>query len=75
MGVAQVAPTPISAVLDSLDDPDLRVLAWRLYSLERGGFSVTPATIIAKDHRIDTHLAIRMKDQGCPEELVAEILS
>lgn len=66
---------PISEVLAELEDEDLRVYAWRLYSLERAGFAVAPAVQIAKDKNIDLRQAERMKEQGCPDNLVALILT
>ena len=65
----------IGQILDDLPDEPMRIYAWRLYRLERAGFSVAPAVLLANDKRVDVQRACAMREAGCSDALVVEILT
>lgn len=66
----------LAEVMNELEgDEGLKVFAWRLFCLERAGYDVGQATLIARDARIDLHLAVALPSRGCPHERAVEILT
>ena len=66
----------IGEILEELrDEPEMQVYAWRLHCLEQAGFNVGPAVLIARERMADLRKALRMHSQGCPDTLVAHILT
>jgi hypothetical protein len=51
-----------------------RVERWRAEELERAGFPVDTAIILAGRTDIDLHAAVRLVQRGCAPDLAAEIL-
>ena len=51
-----------------------RIEQWRAEELERAGYPVRDAAMLAARHDIDLHLAIALVDQGCPVPVALEIL-
>ncbi len=51
-----------------------QVERWRLESLERGGYDMESATVIAASPEVDLHAAIALLARGCPVDLALQIL-
>jgi hypothetical protein len=51
-----------------------RIEQWRAEELERAGYSVRDAALLAARHDVDLHLAIDLVGHGCPHEVALEIL-
>jgi hypothetical protein len=51
-----------------------QVERWRLESLERAGYDVESAAVLAASHEVDLHRAIQLLQQGCPVEVALQIL-
>jgi hypothetical protein len=58
----------------ALDSELERIEQWRAEELERAGYSVRDAELIAARHDVDLHLAIDLVRQGCPIQVALEIL-
>jgi hypothetical protein len=62
------------------DDPeavrgeDERVLSWRHATLLAAGYEPGHALTLALRSDVDLHLAVRMRERGCPPETAARIL-
>lgn len=53
----------------------LDVLNWRFEQLERAGFPVGAAIVLAERGDIDLHVAVGLLARGCPAELAVAILT
>jgi len=53
---------------------DEKVERWRAEALERAGYDITSAAMLAIRPDIDLHRAISLVEQGCPPELAIQIL-
>ena len=51
-----------------------RIEQWRGEELERAGYPVRDAAMLAARHDVDLHLAIDLVDRGCPVPVALEIL-
>jgi hypothetical protein len=51
-----------------------RVERWRAETLERAGYDMTAAAVLAIRTDVDLHLAIELIEQGCAPELALRIL-
>ena len=51
-----------------------RIELWRAEELERAGYPVRDAELLAVRHDIDLHLAIDLVRQGCPVPVALQIL-
>lgn len=47
---------------------------WRLESLERAGYDIEAATVIAASPEVDLHTAVSLIEHGCSVELALQIL-
>ncbi len=47
---------------------------WRLESLERAGYDLESAAILAASHEVDLHRATDLLARGCPVGLALQIL-
>jgi hypothetical protein len=47
---------------------------WRLDSLERAGYDVESAAVLAASPEVDLHLAVSLLKRGCPVALALQIL-
>ena len=47
---------------------------WRLDSLERAGYDVESAAVLAASPEVDLHRAVLLLKQGCSVELALQIL-
>jgi hypothetical protein len=51
-----------------------RVERWRAMELERAGYGLSAAALLAASAEVDLHHAIDLLRRGCPEELALQIL-
>ena len=51
-----------------------RVERWRTEALERVGYDLDSAALLAARHDVDLHRAIELVEQGCPPEMALKIL-
>jgi len=51
-----------------------RVEQWRLASLERAGYDLESAAVLAASPEVDLHSAVTLLEQGCPVPLALRIL-
>lgn len=51
-----------------------RVELWRLASLERAGYDVESAAVLAASPEVDLHLAVSLLERGCSVDLALQIL-
>ena len=57
------------------EDPEIeRIEQWRVEELERAGYPVRAAAVLAARHDVDLHLAVDLLRQGCPAEVAVQIL-
>jgi hypothetical protein len=57
--------------------PDLElelVERWRQESLERAGYDVEAASVLAASPEVDLHAAVEILQRGCPVHLALQIL-
>ncbi len=47
---------------------------WRLDSLERAGYDVESAAVLAASPEVDLHRAVSLLERGCTVELALQIL-
>jgi hypothetical protein len=47
---------------------------WRLESLERAGYDLEAAAVLAASHDVDLHAAVGLLQRGCPIHLALQIL-
>jgi hypothetical protein len=58
----------------SLESEVERIEQWRAEELERAGYPVRDAAMLAGRHDVDLHLAIDLVAQGCPVPVALQIL-
>lgn len=63
-----------AAELTYVNDELERVELWRAQELERAGYRVKDAAVLAQRHDVDLHQAVELVTRGCPPELAAQIL-
>ena len=51
-----------------------RIELWRAEELERAGYPVRDAALLAGRHDVDLHQAINLIAQGCPAPVALQIL-
>ena len=69
-------------VLESMSQTDLiepefeldRVEQWRVFSLERAGYDVESAAVLAASQDVDLHRAVSLLERGCSVTLALQIL-
>lgn len=54
---------------------DLNVLNWRFAELERAGYPVELATLLAENSEVDLHFATDLLERGCSVERALRILT
>jgi hypothetical protein len=64
----------ITSQLDGLGTEDERVFSWRHASLLAAGYDHRLAFKLALRRDVDLHLALRLRERGCPSETAARIL-
>jgi hypothetical protein len=63
-----------TAHITELDFEVDRVEQWRLASLERAGYDLESAAVLAASPEVDLHDAVMLLEQGCPVDLALRIL-
>lgn len=63
-----------AANITELDFALDRVEQWRLASLERAGYDLESAAVLAASPEVDLHLAVTLLERGCPVDLALRIL-
>jgi hypothetical protein len=63
-----------TAHIAELDFEVDRVEQWRLASLERAGYDMESAAVLAASPEVDLHAAVTLLEQGCPVDLALRIL-
>jgi hypothetical protein len=58
----------------AVDTESERVTAWRACELMRAGYEPVMAAELAEHGEIDLHVALKLIERGCPQELAAQIL-
>ena len=51
-----------------------RVERWRAEELERAGYDLSAAAVLAASAAVDLHLAIDLLARGCPQDTAIQIL-
>jgi hypothetical protein len=51
-----------------------RVERWRAEELERAGYDLSAAAVLAASGGVDLHLAIDLLSRGCPQDTAMQIL-
>jgi len=51
-----------------------RVERWRAEELERAGYELSAAAVLAASAGVDLHLAIELLARGCPQDTAMQIL-
>jgi alkylated DNA repair dioxygenase AlkB len=59
------------------ETPSDQITAWRFEQLQKAGYDVTAARMLASEpwHKVDLHTACWLVEQGCPQDLALRILS
>lgn len=60
--------------LNITETEDEKVERWRADALERAGYDLASAAMLAIRPDVDLHRAISLIEQGCPPELALQIL-
>lgn len=64
-----------AAELTTRPDEELEIVErWRLESLERAGYDVEAAAVLAASPEVDLHHAVEILQSGCPVHLALQIL-
>jgi hypothetical protein len=64
----------IAHELTALETEEERVFSWRHASLLAAGYDPRVAFKLALRPEVDLHLAVRLRENGCPPETAARIL-
>jgi hypothetical protein len=51
-----------------------RVERWRAEELERAGYELSAAAVLAASPAVDLHLAVDLLTRGCPQDTAMQIL-
>lgn len=64
-----------AAELQERPDVEIELVEqWRAKSLQRVGFDLESAAVLAASHEVDLHHAMRLVENGCPVDLALQIL-
>lgn len=64
-----------AAELTTRPDEELEIVErWRLESLERAGYDMESAAVLAATHEVDLHRAVELVQRGCSVSLALQIL-
>ncbi len=64
-----------AAELTTRPDEELEIVErWRLESLERAGYDMESAAVLAATHEVDLHRAVDLVQRGCSVSLALQIL-
>ena len=51
-----------------------RVSRWRAEELERAGYDLGSAAVLAASAGVDLHFAVELLERGCPQDVAMQIL-
>ena len=51
-----------------------RVERWRAEELERAGYELSAAALLAASSDVDLHFAVELLERGCPQDTAMQIL-
>ena len=61
-------------VQDLVETEAERVERWRAEELERAGYDLSAAAVLAASSAVDLHFAIDLLTRGCPQDTAMQIL-
>ena len=61
-------------VQEHVETENERVSRWRAEELERAGYDLSSAAVLAASSGVDLHLAVELLERGCPQDVAMQIL-
>ncbi len=61
-------------VHEHVETENERVSRWRAEELERAGYDLSAAAVLAASSAVDLHRAIALLERGCPQDVAMQIL-
>jgi hypothetical protein len=61
-------------VQEHVETENERVSRWRAEELERAGYDLSAAAVLAASSGVDLHLAVELLERGCPQDVAMQIL-
>jgi hypothetical protein len=61
-------------VQEQVETESERVSRWRAEELERAGYDLSAAAVLASSSNVDLHLAVELLERGCPQDVAMQIL-
>lgn len=61
-------------VQEQVETENERVSRWRAEELERAGYELSAAAVLAASAAVDLHLAVGLLERGCPQDVAMQIL-
>jgi hypothetical protein len=61
-------------VHEQVETENERVSRWRAEELERAGYDLSAAAVLAASSGVDLHLAVGLLERGCPQDVAMQIL-
>ena len=61
-------------VQEHIETENERVSRWRAEELERAGYDLSAAAVLASSAGVDLHFAIELLERGCPQDVAMQIL-
>ncbi|MFN8222024.1 MAG: hypothetical protein U0R50_02100 [Gaiellales bacterium] len=56
-------------------EPEIELVEqWRLETLQRAGYDLESASVLAASHEVDLHRAVELLERGCPLTTALQIL-
>ena len=64
----------VTEIQEAQETETERVERWRAEELERAGYELSAAAVLAASSDVDLHLAIELLERGCPQDVAMQIL-
>jgi hypothetical protein len=64
----------VTEVQEQIETEADRVSRWRAEELERAGYELSAAAVLAASSGVDLHLAVGLLERGCPQDVAMQIL-
>jgi hypothetical protein len=64
----------VTEVQEQIETEADRVSRWRAEELERAGYELSAAAVLAASSGVDLHLAVDLLERGCPQDVAMQIL-
>jgi hypothetical protein len=61
-------------IQEHVETENERVSRWRAEELERAGYDLSSAAVLAASSAVDLHLAVALLERGCPQDVAVQIL-